>query len=280
MPPVLAVLALSIAATGAGATGLYLTKSLTLRLPPWQTVGPLFLLNGLWAAVLIPFGPTWLTFTPGVLLLHAASAVVLCGTTACVFALVVRGRPSGAAVGQALSPAGALLAAPILLGVTVSPLELLGAGVLMAGALIPLRRSFDLGSTAAIGLLAGLGLGTGGLTVLSAMLFERGAGIAEIYIVRVAVAAVVYLILFWPRDLSRRDLPFLATRSFFITASFLLTIAAVGLGSVILIQSVLATLPLVVLIVEWLRQGSRPQPAVLVGSLIATGGLILLLRAL
>jgi len=281
MPTTLAVVALSLGATGAGAAGLYLTKSLTVRLPPWQSVGPLFLLNGLWAVPLIPLSPAWHPFTAPRLGLHAVSALVLCLTTACVFALVVRGRPSGAAVGQALSPAGAVLAAPVLLGVGLAPLELIGAGTLMAGSLLPLRRSFDgLGSAAALSLLGGLGLGTGLLTVLSALLSEAGAGIAEIYIVRVAVAATVYLALFWPRSLSRADVPFLALRSFFVSASFLLTIAAVGLGSVILIQSIVATLPLVVLIIEWLRQGSRPQPAVLVGSLIATGGLILLLRAL
>ncbi len=95
--------------------------------------------------------------------------------------------------------------------------------------------------------------------------------------VRAALAALVYLAIAPPRAVRISDLPALAVRSTFVTASFLFTILAVQTGDVVVVQSVLATLPLMVIVLEWRRQRSRPDPAIVTGSLVALGGLVLLL---
>lgn len=272
------VIALSLAATFAGAIGTYLTKSISLRMPTWQAVGPLFAINAILVVPLIGFGPSWRTFDQQILALHLASTFLLCATTACIFTLITRGRPSGVAVGQALAPAGALVAAPLLLGTRPTLPIVLAVAALMLGSLIPLRRSFDgISSTSTVLLLLGLGLGTGLLTVLTAMLAERDVGLPETYIVRAGLAAVFYLLLVPPRAVRRRDIPPLAVRSTFVTASFLLTILAVQVGDVVVIQAILATLPLMVIVIEWVRHRRRPDTAIVVGSVVASGGLALLL---
>jgi drug/metabolite transporter (DMT)-like permease len=272
------VLALALAATAAGALGTYLTKSISLRMPPWQAVAPLFAINALLVVPLIPFGPAWQVLDGYVLALHLASVALLCTTTACIFTLITRGRASGVAVGQALSPAATLIAAPLLLGTQLQPLTVLAVLALMLGSLIPLRRSFvGIGSVGTVAILLVLGLGTGMLTVLTAMLAEQGVGLPETYVVRASLAAVIYLIIAPPIAVRLGDIPSLAIRSTFITASFLLTILAVQVGDVVVIQSVLATLPLMVIGIEWMRHRTRPDAAIVTGSLIAFGGLVLLL---
>ncbi len=272
------VIALSLAATFAGAVGTYLTKSISLRMPTWQAVGPLFAINALLVVPLIAFGPPWRTLDGPVALLHLASTALLCGTTACIFTLITRGRASGVAVGQALAPAGALVAAPLLLGSRPTVLTVVAVVALMLGSLIPLRRSFDgIGSTTTMAILLALGLGTGLLTVLTAMLAERGVGLPETYVVRAGFAAVGYLLVVPPRNVRLRDLPPLAVRSTFVTASFLLTILAVQVGDVVVIQAVLATLPLMVIVIEWARHRRRPDRAIVTGSLVACAGLVTLL---
>jgi drug/metabolite transporter (DMT)-like permease len=272
------VLALSVAATLAGAIGTYLTKSISLRMPTWQAVGPLFAINALLVVPLIPFGPAWQIADPAVLGLHLVSVVLLVGSTACIFMLITRGRPSGVAVGQALAPAATLVAGPLLLGSSLQPLTLLAVIALMLGSLIPLRRSFSgLGSGSTVAVLLALGAGTGLLTVITAMLARQGVGLPETYVVRAALAALVYLAIAPPRAVRISDLPALAVRSTFVTASFLFTILAVQTGDVVVVQSVLATLPLMVIVLEWRRQRSRPDPAIVTGSLVAFGGLVLLL---
>ena len=57
-----------------------------------------------------------------------------------------------------------------------------------------------------------------------------------------------------------------------------MTILAVQRGSVITIQSVLATVPLLVLLIEWIRRRQTPEPGVLVGAIVVAIGLALLLR--
>jgi len=74
--------------------------------------------------------------------------------------------------------------------------------------------------------------------------------------------------------------PALAVRSAFVTASFLLTILAVQIGNVLVIQSALGTLPLIVIGIEWLRHRHRPDPAIVVGSLVASIGLATLLAVI
>lgn len=273
------VLALALAATAAGALGTYLTKSISVRMPVWQVVAPLFAINALIVVPFIAFGPGWRTFEPTIVTLHLVSIAILCSTAACIFTLITRGRASGVAVGQALSPAATLAAAPLLLDVSVAPMTVAAALALMLGALIPLRRSFEgIGSFGTVALLLAYGGGLGLLTVLTAMLAVRGIGLPETYFVRAAGAAIVFLVIAPPRSLRPRNLPALAIRSFFITASFLLTILAVQIGNVVVIQSVLATLPLMVLAIEWARHGGRPDRGIVVGSLIAVVGLVVLLR--
>lgn len=271
------VLALSVAATFAGAVGTYLTKSISLRMPTWQAVGPLFAINALLVAPFIPWGPPWQSLAWSVLWLHLGSAVLLCGTTACIFTLITRGRASGVAVGQALAPAATLVAAPLLLGTRLAPLTIVGVAALMLGSLIPLRHSFSgIGSASTLAILLALGLGTGLLTVFTALLAERDVGLPETYVVRAGLAALVYLVVAPPTAVRLGDLPALAVRSTFVTTSFLLTILAVQVGDVVLIQSVLATLPLMVIGIEWRRHQRRPDPAIVTGSLVAVAGLVLL----
>lgn len=272
------VIGLALAATVCGALGTFLTKSITLRLPMWQAVGPLFALNALLVVPLIPFGPTWKLLEPEVLTLHVASVILLCASAACIFTLVDRGRPSGAAVGQALSPTATLLAAPLLLGTELAPLTVLAVLTLVSGALIPLRGSFEgVSSLSAVALLITLGGATGLLTVLTAMLAQRGVGLPETYVVRTAAAASVYAAIAWPRAVSLRDVPALAVRSSLVTASFLLTILAVQIGNVVVIQSILGSLPLMVIGIEWLRHRHRPDPTIVIGSVVASIGLAVLL---
>jgi drug/metabolite transporter (DMT)-like permease len=272
------VIALSIAATLAGALGTFMTKSISLRMPTWQAVGPLFAINAILVLPLIGLGPAWHTLEPAILCLHLASTFLLCATTACIFTLITRGRASGVAVGQALAPAAALVAAPLLLHTTLRPLTVIAVLALMLGTLIPLRRSFvGIGSLGTVAILAVLGIGTGLLTVLTAMLAERGIGLPETYIVRAGLAAVVYLLIAPPRAVRPRDLPSLAVRSTFVTTSFLFTILAVQIGDVVVIQAILATVPLVIVGIEWLRHRDRPEPAIVTGGLVAAAGLALLL---
>jgi drug/metabolite transporter (DMT)-like permease len=271
---------LAAAATCAGALGTYLTKSISLRMPVWQAVAPLFAINALLAVPLIPFGAPWIIGQPNIFILHTLSIALLCGSTACIFNLITRGRPSAMAVGQAISPASVLIAAPLVLGQAVSPGIPLGVALLMVGALYPLRNSFEgLRSGTTLVILLALGTMIGLLTVTTAALASQGVGLPETYIVRTAGASFIYFLIAPPRALRLTDLPPLAVRSFFVTSSFLLTILAIQRGSVILIQSILATMPLVVLVIEWIRRRVLPERGVLIGALVVAGGLFILLRS-
>jgi len=260
------------------AIGLVLTKSISSRMPVWQVVGPLFLINMFLVLPIIPLGPAWQVPTLQVFILHGASTFFLILGATCVFMLITRGLASGVSVGKAVSPMAVLIAAPILLGFNESPLLALGAVIVMIGALTPLRRGFE-GLTAGktLIILVTLGFSEGLVTVFSAMLSLRGIGLPEIYIVRTLVAGLFFTLLFLPRELRPKDLGPLTVRALFVTGGYVFTILGVRDGDVIAVQSLWATAPIIVILIEWLQNRQRPQPGVVIGSVVVALGVLLLL---
>lgn len=262
------------------AIGLLLTKSITTRLPVWQVVGPLFLLNTILVLPAIPLGPQWILWTPRVLLLHIASIIFLIAGATCVFLLIARGRASSVSVGRAVSPIAVLIAAPLLLGSIGSPLLVAGAIIVMVGALAPLRRQFaGLGPGVTMFILIFLGLSEGLLTVLTAMLALEGVGLPEIYIVRTLAAGIFFTAIFPPRGLRPSDLKSLTLRAIFVTAGFVFLILGVQDGDVLPVQSLWATAPLLTILLEWWKYRLRPDKGAIIGAAVVAAGVFLLLSA-
>lgn len=262
------------------AIGLMLTKSISERMPAWQVVGPLFLLNALLVLPAIPFGPEWKVPTPQIFVLHLVSTILLIAGAACVFLLITRGRASSVSVGRAVSPIAVLIAGPILLGNIESPVLILGAIIVMFGALLPLRKGFEgISSGTTVAILVFLGFAEGTVTVLTAMLSLQGVGLPEIYIVRTIIAGVFFTLLVLPRDLKLADLKPLTTRAVFVTGGYLFTILGVRDGDVVPVQALWATAPLLVILMEWIINRERPQIGALTGAIVVSVGVVLLLNA-
>ena len=231
----------------------------------------------LWVLPLGVLDRDWHLTESRVLVVHVISALVLMLSTAGVFALIPRGKVSAVAVGQALSPAATVALAPFVLGVTVGTLGWLASGLVMCGAIWPVRRAFlGLNSAVALALMATVALGTGLLTVLSALLASWGVGVGEIFLVRTLLAGLVYLMIAPPRGIPAAAIPALAARSFFVSLGFVLAIVAVRDGDVAVVQSLAATTPLLVVLLEGVRTRARPSGAVLVGSTVALVGAVVL----
>jgi len=262
------------------AIGLMLTKSISQRMPAWQVVGPLFLLNTLLVLPAIPFGPAWKVPTFEIFLLHAFSTLLLIAGAACVFLLITRGRASSVSVGRAVSPVAVLIAAPILLGNTESPALIIGAIIVMLGALLPLRKGFEgISSGVTLGILIFLGFAEGTVTVLTAMLALQGVGLPEIYIVRTLIAGIFFTLLVLPRDLKLADFKPLTVRAIFVTGGYLFTILGVRDGDVVPVQALWATAPMLVILLEWIRLREKPQIGAMIGSVVVAVGVLVLLSA-
>jgi uncharacterized membrane protein len=270
------VFALASAATVATAYGAFLTKDLGRVLPMWQTIAPLYALNALCATPLLITG-AWRAGRPDVWLLHGASVATMTVTTWAVFALLQRGSASAVATAQALSPAAVLLIAPLALGQAPSAAAVAATTLLVVGAVLPLRRVFSgLRGHEAVTLMLVAGTGTGLLTVLTAMLTTRHVGTGPIYVVRTAVAAAAFWVLVPPRDIGCRALPRLAVRSGTVSVGFVLTIAAVQHGGVLLVQCMLATTPLLVTALETVASRRRPSVATVLAGVVCSTGIALL----
>jgi drug/metabolite transporter (DMT)-like permease len=107
------------------------------------------------------------------------------------------------------------------------------------------------------------------------MLSERGLGVAEIYFVRTSIAATVWLVLARPRDIPRRALPALLTRSSFQTGYYALIILAVQRGSPATVQTLAATTPLMLLVATFLIRRRVPPPRLVFASCAVVLGIAL-----
>lgn len=264
----------ALAASFSIAIGLFLTKGLTLRLPVFQSVGPLFFLNALFAVPLLVFGSSWVPLN------HSELALLLLGgfLTAIgawiIFLIVSRSSASASSVGQALSPAVVLIIAPIVLKSSLSFLQLILVTILILAATTPLRSSVTgIRSTLTVLLMIGAGFTSGSVTVIVALLLKHDIGFAQIIVIQQTIAAFLFLIAFPPVEIHRRNYVSLAKRSIFMSAGWLFSSRAIQSGSPLLVQSVLATVPLCIVLLETLIYKRRPAPQIIFSALATIIGI-------
>lgn len=265
-PTLLALLAAASAAVAA-----IFTKRMVVEYSPRQLIGPLLALNALLVAPLLPFAHWQLSWM--IVLLQLASVGTLVISSWCVFELFVHGSASAVAVGQAMTPIPAVIFTALLLSSSIGLTEVLAAMIVSSAVLVALRDAFGaLRRARAVSLVAVAAAMNGLLVVMTKMLTDRGLGVAQIYFVRTSIASVIWIALALPRDIPRRALPGLFTRSSFQTGYFALVILALRRGNPATVQTLVATTPLMLLLATFvLRRRAVPMRLVLASCAVMVG---------
>ena len=266
-------LLLAIVAAIAFAVGIFLTRGVALNISIYKAIGPLFVLNALFVFPLIPFGPDWILWSGSVPYLHVVGAVGSGVVAGIIFRMVSRSSASVMSVGQALTPAVVLLAGPIALGASIIPIQVLLIVVLVFATIFPLRKSLvGVSSFTAIFLMIVIGVLSGFVTVAVVLLDRAGVGTTETFIVRQLLAGFTFMLIFPPIGLHWRDFLQLVRRSFFMSMGWLASIYAIREGSPVVAQSVMATIPLWVILIEVIVYRKQPARAVVFSAIaIAVG---------
>ncbi len=262
----------------ANASQAVISKELTTRAPARELIGVLYACNAL---VLLPATPfaDW-RWSPQIVVLHLISVGLMAVTAICVWDLLDHGAASATTTATAMSPIPAALAAAVVLPGTVQPLQVVAAMIVVAGVIFGLADAFgSLGRRGTIWRVLGAATGTAFLTVASRLLGDAGSGVVETYVVRTSVAAALFLVLIPPRDVARADLPRLFGRSLVVTTYFVFLIAGAQIGNPVIVQTMVATTPLLVLAYEAIRGGVRPQGRASAAAVIAVLGVGLMLAA-
>ena len=266
-------LLLAIVAAIAIAVGIFLTRGVALNISIYKAIGPLFVLNALFVFPLIPFGPNWILWSGSVPYLHVVGAVGSGVVAGIIFRMVSRSSASVMSVGQALTPAVVLLAGPVALGASIIPIQVLLIVVLVFATIFPLRKSLvGVSSFTAIFLIIVIGVLSGFVTVAVVLLDRAGVGTTETFIVRQLLAGFTFMLIFPPIGLHWRDFLQLVRRSFFMSMGWLASIYAIREGSPVVAQSVMATIPLWVILIEVIVYRKQPARAVVFSAIaIAVG---------
>ena len=265
-----------LAALVNAATGV-LSKGLATRYPARPIIGVLLLMN---CSLLLPFAPfvEW-RWSPEIVALHLASAILLVVSSVPVWDMFDAGAASATATAQALSPIGAAVGAALLIPGSVSWLQVLAALVVVVGVTWVLRDAFGgLGRRGSIVRIVVAASATGLLTVATRLLADEGVGVVETYVVRTGVAAAVMLLVIPPRGVPASGIPRLLLRSVAVSSYFVLVILAVQQGSPVVVQTLLAVTPLLILGYESLRARAWPAPRGLAGAgLVVIGVAVVML---
>lgn len=274
-------LLLAVAAALSFAIGTFLTKGVTLKISIYKAIGPLFILNALFVFPLIPFGPHWIIWSGPIPYLHILGALGSGIVAGIIFSMVSRSTASVVSVGQAITPAVVLLAGPIALGTSIVPVQVLAIVVLVIATLFPLRKSLvGVGSLTTLFLMMVIGVLSGLVTVAVVLLNREGVGTSETFIVRQLLAGFTFMVIFPPIGLRWRDFMQLVRRSFFMSVGWLASIYAIRQGSPVVVQSVMATIPLWVILIEVIAYRKRPsRPVVFSALAIAIGIYVLALTS-
>uniref|UniRef100_UPI00404AA191 EamA family transporter n=1 Tax=Candidatus Planktophila sp. TaxID=2175601 RepID=UPI00404AA191 len=256
--------------------GTFLTKGITTQIPFLTTLGPLFLLNCLFTLPIafIQRGD-WVVFEPKILALHVSAAITSAIAGYFIFGIIKRSSASISSISSTLSPAVALVLAPIWLGTSVSALQVVAVIALIAASLYPIRSSIPglrLGTTNFFTLSAALAAGF--VSVNIAVLGAEGISVSETFIVRQILAGLICLAIFPPKGLTKNDLFKLVQRASLIAVGSIASVYAIQGGEIILMVSILATVSLWVLLFESFSYKSIPDRSTIIAAVIAVAGII------
>ena len=250
------------------ALGTFLTRSLIQKLPAFQIVGPLFLLN---AVAAIPFAvirQDWVALTAVQLLEIVLLGALTALGGAVVFIIIKKSSASLSIVGSALSPAMVLILSPISLKVGVRPIQLVVVAILVMASLFPIRKLvLGINSNLTFLLMLAQGVNVGIVAILISRLSHSGVGITQLLIIQQIIAGLIFAAIFWPKDVPIRSYPLLIKRSAFMSFGWFLSFIAIHRGSVLVVQSILSVIPLMIVALETFVYKKRPSLAVVISSI-------------
>ena len=264
----------ALAAAISIASGLFLTKSVTQRLPGYHSVGVLFFFNAVVAAPFLLLDPKWVALS-GVdwlrILIGGSLTALGAGL---IFLVVTRSSASASAVGQSLSPAVVLVIAPLILGTTVSFGQIIVVLLLITAVLMPLRNSLNgVSSLSTLLLIASIGITTGTVTTVIALQIHAGMALVQIVFIQQLIAAALFLMIFPPKHFTIKNYLSLFPRSIFMGAGWVLTSYAISHGSPVVVQSIISTVPLWILLFETIAYKRAPSRSVIISSCLACAGI-------
>lgn len=256
------------------AFGTFFTKGVTLRISIFRAIGPLFLLNGLFAIPFIGSGPTWKVITGPVPYLHLIAALASGVVAYVLFSMVAKSTASVSSVAPAMAPAVVLLLSPVFLSTPITIIQIFLVLFLMAITLYPLRNSISgLNSSKTITFMIIAALGNGAVTIIAKLLANEDVGMPETFMVRQLIAGLAFTILFPPIGLKFRDFYELVRRSFFMAIGWMTSITAIQNGSPLVVQTFLATIPITVILIETAAYRKRPDRAVVISAVLTACGI-------
>ena len=262
------------AAALAFAFGTFFTKGVTLRISIFRAIGPLFLLNAVFAVPFLNTGPSWKLITGPVPYLHLIAALSSGLVAYILFSMVAKSTASVSSVAPAMAPAVVLLLSPVFLSTSISITQIFLVLFLMAITLYPLRNSITgLNSSKTIAFMLIAALGNGAVTIIAKLLADEGVGMPETFIARQVIAGLAFVILFPPIGLKFRDFFELVRRSFFMAIGWMTSITAIQKGSPLVVQTFLATIPITVILIETVAYRKRPDKAVIISAILTALGI-------
>lgn len=256
------------------AFGTFFTKGVTLRISIFRAIGPLFLLNAVFAIPFIGTGPSWKLITGPVPYLHLIAALSSAVVAYILFSMVAKSTASVSSVAPAMAPAVVLLLSPLFLSTAITITQIFLVIFLMAITLYPLRNSISgINSSKTIAFMVIAALGNGAVTIIAKLLADEGVGMPETFVTRQVIAGLAFTILFPPIGLKFRDFYELVRRSFFMAIGWMTSITAIQIGSPLVVQTFLATIPIIVILIETAAYRKRPEHAVIISAVLTAFGI-------
>lgn len=261
-------LTFALASALATASGTFLTRSLVSKLPTYQIVGPLFIMNGLAATPLIIFRDDWVHLN----FVNLVQTVLLGVLTALgaifVFVIIERSSASLSIVGASLSPALVLILSPFLLHAHIRFAQIIIVGLLLLAALFPIRNSvLGIHSAATIFMMLAQGVNAGLIAILISRLAKGGVGLSQFLFIQQIIAGCCFLLVFRPKDVSIKSYPRLARRSVFMSLGWFFAMVAINRGSTLVVQSILSATPLIIVFLEAVAYRKKPSLAIVLSAL-------------
>lgn len=249
--------------------GTFMARSIAMRLPPFQIVGPLFFFNALYIIPIAIFRGNWHKLSSIEYLQNFLVGALTALGGLLFFTVVKRTSASSGIIGQSISPAMVLFIAPFMLGTRIGVLQLLAVAVLISAVIYPVRNVIaGLSSKFTITLMLTQGIVSALISILIMQISKSGVEISQTLIIQQVVAGLILTPIFFPKAITLSDFPKLARRSFMMSMGWFFSFLAFKSGNVIIVQSILAAMPITIVFIESFSYRKRPDSRIVFSSSI------------
>ena len=238
-------------------TGTVLTRNLMSEYFPYEPIGPLFLLNGVFAIPVMLAKTRFIIPSSGDFLLLFSVAILTSFGAFLVFFVIKKSTPATSLVGQSLSPVPLLFLNSLIFGEKFSIFSGLVSLLMVVASALAIGEGIGFKSSKSILFIFLQSTNAAVIALLINKLINRELPLYEIVVFQQLGSGLISFLIKPPKNFTFSLLPIYSLRSIFMSLGWIFTALSLSTHKIFESQAIISLTPLVATFIQTIRSKTR-----------------------